>query len=127
MLSGKGRADAVVADRLFARATGYSHPDVHIAQYEGRVIVTPIIKHYPPDTPAASLWLRNRQSDKWRDKPEIALTLNNSIIVDTNRPVEEWGKAELRAELARRNALPKIPVLNGRKENICLTNGSPPR
>ncbi len=28
----------------------------------------PTVKHYPPDTQAASLWLRNRQPDKWRDK-----------------------------------------------------------
>jgi hypothetical protein len=25
-------------------------------------------EHYPPDTGAASLWLRNRQPEKWRDK-----------------------------------------------------------
>ena len=25
-------------------------------------------EHYPPDTQAASLWLRNRQPAKWRDR-----------------------------------------------------------
>ena len=28
-------------------------------------------EHYPPDTPAASLWLRNRQPAKWRDRQEV--------------------------------------------------------
>ena len=27
--------------------------------------------HYPPDTQAASLWLRNRQPAKWRDRQEV--------------------------------------------------------
>ena len=28
----------------------------------------PYTEHYPPDTQAASLWLRNRQPRQWRDK-----------------------------------------------------------
>ena len=35
------------------------------------LIIVPYIEHYPPDTTAASLWLRNRQPNKWRDKREI--------------------------------------------------------
>jgi ssDNA-binding replication factor A large subunit len=109
-----------VSARLVERAMGYSHPDVDIRTISvgngfSEIVKTPIIKHYPPDTAAASLWLRNRQPDKWRDKPEVSVHVENSITVDTNRPVEQWGKAELRAELARRNALPKIPVLKGKQ------------
>ena len=120
MRRGKTRADALVSQSLLERAVGYSHPDVDIRTISvgnglSEIIQTPIIKHYPPDTAAASLWLRNRQPDKWRDKPEVSVSVNNSITVDTSRPVEEWGAAELETELARRNALPKIPVLNGRK------------
>jgi len=115
MRAGRTKADSEVSARLVERAMGYSHPDTHIAQYKARIIQTPIIKYYPPDTAAASLWLRNRQPDKWRDKPEVSVHVENSITVDTNRPVEQWGKAELRAELARRNALPKIPVLKGKQ------------
>jgi hypothetical protein len=33
-------------------------------------VVAKYREHYPPDTAAASLWLRNRRSDKWRDKHE---------------------------------------------------------
>lgn len=67
-IDGKKMADANVASRLYQRAMGYEHADVHVTAYQGAVTMTPIRKYYPPDTPAASLWLRNRQPDKWRDK-----------------------------------------------------------
>jgi hypothetical protein len=66
--AGKEYADANVASRLYERAMGYSHPEVHVSNYQGEITLTPLVKHYPPDTNAASLWLRNRQPQKWRDK-----------------------------------------------------------
>jgi len=68
----KGRcgADQDVAVSLYHRAVGYSHPDVHISSYMGEITITNIIKHYPPDTGAACMWLKNRRPDLWRDKPE---------------------------------------------------------
>lgn len=74
---GKEQADADIADSLYNRAKGYSHPDVHIANYEGKTIVTPLTKHYPPDTAAAIIWLKNRQPKKWRDKQEVGLSMDN--------------------------------------------------
>lgn len=71
---GKEIADSVVAEKLFKRATGYKHPDTHFAAYEGNVIATPTIKHYPPDTTAAIFWLKNRRPKEWRDKQEIEQT-----------------------------------------------------
>ena len=68
---GKTLADAEISEALYHRAKGYSHPDVHISNYQGMITETPLIKHYPPDTAAASLWLRNRQSGKWRDKVDV--------------------------------------------------------
>jgi hypothetical protein len=67
----KEQADAVVAMSLYHRANGYSHPDVDIKMYEGQIIKTELIKHYPPDTNAAMFWLKNRQPKIWRDKQEI--------------------------------------------------------
>jgi hypothetical protein len=69
---GKLLADAEVAASLFQRACGYSHKAVKIMQYEGRPVIVDFVEHYPPDTPAASIWLRNRQRHRWRDKPEDA-------------------------------------------------------
>ena len=68
---GKAEMDAEVEKSLFKRAMGYQHPDTHVSVCEGRVIQTPLVKHYPPDTAAASLWLRNRQPAKWRDKTDV--------------------------------------------------------
>lgn len=68
---GKLLADAEVAEKLFHRAKGYSHDAVKIFNDSGREMVVPYTEHYPPDTQAASLWLRNRQPKKWRDKQEI--------------------------------------------------------
>lgn len=74
LTQGKAAADANVAERLYERALGYSHPDVHVSSYEGDITITRLTKHYPPDTAAASLWLRNRQPKKWREKTEQEVT-----------------------------------------------------
>lgn len=65
---GKAVADAEIAHALYHRAKGYSHDAVKIFQYEGQPVIVPYVEHYPPDTAAASLWLRNRQPAKWRDR-----------------------------------------------------------
>lgn len=66
---GKHVADAAVASALYSRALGYSHPEDDIRSVGGEIVITPTIKHYPPDTTAAIFWLKNRQPAKWRDKP----------------------------------------------------------
>lgn len=66
---GKMGADMHVAESLYQRATGYSHPEDDIKMFNGEIIVTPTTKHYPPDTVACIFWLSNRQKDKWRRKP----------------------------------------------------------
>lgn len=77
---GKELADATVAKKLFERATGYEHGDVDLKMYEGEIIVTEIVKHYPPDTKAAIFWLKNRQKDKWRDRQELDHTTKDQPI-----------------------------------------------
>lgn len=69
---GREYADANVADRLYNRALGYSHESVKIFMPSGadEPVYAPFTEHYPPDTQAASLWLRNRQPAKWRDRVE---------------------------------------------------------
>lgn len=72
----KGRdiADVEVVKALYHRAKGYSHPEVDVKVIQNQIVMTDLVKHYPPDTTAASLWLRNRQSKHWRDKTEQELT-----------------------------------------------------
>lgn len=77
---GKLLADAEVAEKLFHRAKGYSHEAVKIFNNQGVEMVVPYTEHYPPDTQAASLWLRNRQSAKWRDKQELDHTSSDGSM-----------------------------------------------
>lgn len=78
--AGKAAADATVADRLFRRATGYSHRAVKIlAVARGNnmgsdIEQVPYIERYPPDTAAAIFWLKNRRPDQWREKQDVALS-----------------------------------------------------
>lgn len=62
---GKAFADAEVADKLFQRATGYSHPAIKFFMFQGTVIREDYTEHYPPDTTAAIFWLKNRRRDLW--------------------------------------------------------------
>lgn len=83
---GKLQADADVADRLFQRAMGFEHDDVHVSNYQGLVTLTPIRKIHAPDTTAAIFWLKNRQSKQWRDKQEVEHSGNalDSLLAAVN-------------------------------------------
>jgi hypothetical protein len=65
---GKESADLRVEHALYNRALGFSHEEVDIRVVDGAIAMTPIVKHYPPDTTAAIFWLKNRRPDEWRDK-----------------------------------------------------------
>jgi len=69
---GKEIADATVAESLFHRAIGYSHPEDKIfCNSKGEETVIPTVKHYAPDATSAIFWLKNRRPDVWRDKREV--------------------------------------------------------
>jgi hypothetical protein len=70
---GKAIADGRVARGLYERATGYSHDAVKIFMPAGakEPVYAPYVEHHPPDTAAASLWLRNRQPKLWREKTDL--------------------------------------------------------
>lgn len=91
---GKIMADAKVAQSLFHRATGYSCPDLDIKMYEGEIIETPFVKHYPPDTTSMIFWLKNRQPEKWREKREPSDNDNDQDVspVTVNINVKDASK-----------------------------------
>lgn len=95
----KAQADAAVEKSLFQRANGYTHDDVHISQHDGKVIVTKIKKHYPPDTTACIFWLKNRQPENWRDVHRIHHEGNLTLTV------EDMSAEELRADMIKRGEL----------------------
>lgn len=72
---GKMAADSKVAERLYERAMGYSHTETHVSNHMGVITKTELTKHYPPDTVAAFIWLKNRQPAKWRDKIEVGVNV----------------------------------------------------
>lgn len=80
----KDIADRRVETSLYNRAMGYSHEETDIRVVDGAVVMTPMVKHYPPDTTAAIFWLKNRKPQEWRDKRETELSggINVSSMSD---------------------------------------------
>lgn len=74
---GKIRADTEVAKSLHGRAVGCSVPEDRVfhnpsaKRKKDRIIIVKGRKHFPPDTAAAFIWLKNRQG--WTDKKDIIL------------------------------------------------------
>lgn len=74
--NGKAFADANVAMSLYQKAIGYSHAEDDIRTVTlpngmgSEIVITPTVKHYPPDTVACIFWLKNRQKELWRAQPE---------------------------------------------------------
>lgn len=68
---GAALADAEVAEALYRRAIGVVLPETHVSNYQGDVTLTNLHRHYPPDTQAARMWLKNRQPELWKDKVEV--------------------------------------------------------
>lgn len=80
----KANLDAQVEKSLFHRAMGYSHPDTHFSSFEGEVVETPTVKHYPPDPVSCIFWLKNRQPAKWRDAVRIEQTINGKVEIQVS-------------------------------------------
>lgn len=86
---GKIQADANVAEKLYDRAMGATFFTeqafkVKVGKDLEEVQVIRLQQTVPPDTPAASLWLRNRRSGSWAEKtvqentgvPQVVVTKN---------------------------------------------------
>lgn len=88
---GRVISDANVAKSLYHRAIGYNHPAEKIMMFQGEVFREEFTEHYPPDTQAASLWLRNRQPRLWRDQKQLdntssdgTMTPGPAVVVDAD-------------------------------------------
>lgn len=77
LAQGKGVSDAKVVRSLYQRATGYEYEEEkRIVEYDKDGNIKPvkvekIKKHVPPDVGAQCFWLKNRQRDRWQDRPEF--------------------------------------------------------
>lgn len=83
LVAGREQADANVADRLYNRAMGYKHKAVKIFNDSGSPLIVPYVEHYPPDTAAATFWLKNRNKEKWRDRQEVTGADGGPVLIIT--------------------------------------------
>jgi hypothetical protein len=100
---GKMLADAEVAAKLYERACGYVVNAVKLyRQDDGSVLQVPYQIMHPPDTQAASLWLRNRQPRLWRDKHEIDVADAGEGLMDGMTDEELIQRVMLRRRASHR-------------------------
>ena len=69
---------------------------------DGGVIKVPYEVHHPPDTQAASLWLRNRQPHRWRDKHEVEIADAGESLMDDMTEDQLIERVMMRRAMAHR-------------------------
>ncbi len=74
LTAARAQKDNAVEKSLFERALGYKHKAVKILVIDGKVVKVPYTEQYAPDTAAATFWLKNRASDKWRDRTDQTIS-----------------------------------------------------
>jgi hypothetical protein len=93
VMAGRAPADGKVAKSLFQRAIGYEQEATKVFMPPGAdaPVYAKYVERIPPDTAAASLWLRNRQPHLWRDKHDVAVsgTLTLEHLVANSMKLEE--------------------------------------
>lgn len=92
---GKEVVDYEVENALLKRALGYKYDEV---TFENGIEVKRVTKEVQPDTTAQIFWLKNRKSDKWRDKiqdaeNEEAIINASDILVKIRKTVNDRYKS----------------------------------
>jgi hypothetical protein len=85
--------NALVYNKQYESAIGYSHKELYIAQYQGQIVEKEITKHYPPNERAAALFLVNNDPDFKTGREPV---IQNNLNVTLDLPPEERD-----AEIAR--------------------------
>lgn len=68
---GREITDITVENAILKKALGFETEEVKtVIKANGDEEITTVRKNVPPDVSAASVWLKNRRPDKWRDKPQ---------------------------------------------------------
>lgn len=81
---GKEVADIEVENALFKRAVGYKYKEVikEVKEIDRKksTYIKEVTKEMPGDVGAQIFWLKNRKSNKWKDKQDIDIEDNNVSI-----------------------------------------------
>lgn len=77
----KDVADERVERSLYQRAIGYEQDAVKIFMPAGadKPVIADYVEKIAPDTTACIFWLKNRKSHEWRDKSEVAHSLDDNL------------------------------------------------
>jgi len=84
---GREITDISVENAILKKALGFETAEVKkVVKADGAEEVTTVYKSVPPDVSAATLWLKNRCPEKWRDKPkeEDSLSKVDKILEEIN-------------------------------------------
>ena len=84
---GREIIDARVENAILKKALGFETTEVKkVVKADGAEEVTTVYKSVPTDVTAASVWLKNRCPEKWRDKPqeEDSLSKVDKILEEIN-------------------------------------------
>ena len=84
---GREIIDARVENAILKKALGFETTEIKkVVKADGAEEVTTVYKSVPPDVTAASVWLKNRCPEKWRDKPqeEDSLSKVDKILEEIN-------------------------------------------
>jgi transcriptional regulator with XRE-family HTH domain len=60
-----------IEDSLAQKALGMTIPETKVSVINGRIVLTTIQKHLPPDTLACIFWLKNRAPERWGDRHDV--------------------------------------------------------
>lgn len=84
---GREITDVRVENAILKKALGFETTEIKkVVKADGAEEVTTVYKSVPPDVTAASVWLKNRCPEKWRDKPqeEDSLSKVDKILEEIN-------------------------------------------
>src|SRR5262249_21754901 len=88
--------DNRVERSLYQRATGYTFDAVKIFLPKDSTVpvYAPYREHCPPDVTACIFWLKNRQSEEWRDagKGDVSRMSDEEVRLEALREAKELVK-----------------------------------
>ena len=81
---GQLNADAHMAASLYKKGTGYDRIAQKAFMPAGATepVIAEVVEHYPPDTAAAIIWLKNRQPHLWRDFKSVDMRVQHEHSIN---------------------------------------------